>query len=83
MDMGPSIRKRCREVRKKLVPANALKVGAQIRAQGPDGRESFPRVVEIKNDRVVLDFNHPLAGKTLYFDVKVLDIQPGDTQKKN
>jgi FKBP-type peptidyl-prolyl cis-trans isomerase SlyD len=30
----------------------------------------------VKDDTVVLDFNHPLAGKTLKFDVKVIDIQP-------
>jgi FKBP-type peptidyl-prolyl cis-trans isomerase SlyD len=32
-------------------------------------------VTEIKDDTVILDFNHPLAGKTLHFDVKVLEIQ--------
>jgi FKBP-type peptidyl-prolyl cis-trans isomerase SlyD len=35
----------------------------------------YPRVAEIKDDTVVLDFNHPLAGKTLHFDVKILDVQ--------
>ena len=29
----------------------------------------------MKDATVVLDFNHPLAGKTLYFEIKVLDIQ--------
>jgi len=32
-------------------------------------------VVEIKEDTVLLDYNHPLAGKTLFFDVKILDVQ--------
>jgi FKBP-type peptidyl-prolyl cis-trans isomerase SlyD len=32
-------------------------------------------VTEIKDETVVLDFNHPLAGKTLHFAVKVLDIK--------
>ena len=35
---------------------------------------------EIKEKTVVLDLNHPMAGKTLVFDVKVLDIQPAAAQ---
>jgi FKBP-type peptidyl-prolyl cis-trans isomerase 2 len=34
------------------------------------------RVHEIKEKTVVVDLNHPMAGKTLVFDVKVVDIQP-------
>ena len=45
--------------------------------RGPDGRVLYPRVSEVKDETVVLDFNHPLAGKTLTFDVKVLDIKDG------
>ena len=75
--------KALQEVQKKLIPPDALKVGAQLRAQSPDGRQMFPRVVEIKNDTVVLDFNHPLAGKTLHFDVKVLEITQAQAPKKN
>lgn len=70
------------EVQKTLIPADALTVGVQLRARGPDGSQSFPRVVEVKNDSVVLDFDHPLAGKRLHFEVKVLEIKPGEAQKK-
>ena len=63
-----------REVDKKMVPADAQKVGTQLEGKTAEGRKVFPRISEVKNETVVLDFNHPLAGKTLYFDVKVLDV---------
>jgi FKBP-type peptidyl-prolyl cis-trans isomerase SlyD len=65
------------EVKKNQVPENAWKVGTQLEAKSPDGESMFPRVTEVKSETVVLDFNHPLAGKTLFFDIKVLDIRPG------
>jgi FKBP-type peptidyl-prolyl cis-trans isomerase 2 len=45
-------------------------------AKGPQGQQIPVRVHEIKEKTVVLDLNHPMAGKTLVFDVKVLDVQP-------
>jgi FKBP-type peptidyl-prolyl cis-trans isomerase SlyD len=63
------------EVKKELVPQEDLKVGAELQGRDSVGRVIRARVSEIKDDTVVLDLNHPLAGKTLYFDVKVLDIK--------
>jgi FKBP-type peptidyl-prolyl cis-trans isomerase SlyD len=37
----------------------------------------FSIVKEIKEETMVVDFNHPLAGKTLHFDVTVLAITAG------
>jgi len=62
------------EIDKKMIPADAQKVGTQLEGKTAEGRKVFPRISEVKNETVVLDFNHPLAGKTLYFDVKVLDV---------
>ncbi len=63
------------EVKKDRIPKEALRVGAYLQGRGPKGESVIARVSEIKKDTVVLDFNHPLAGKTLYFDVKILDIK--------
>ena len=63
------------EVNKSQLPPEALHAGAQIQGTGPDGQPLHGQVKEVKDDKVVLDFNHPLAGKTLHFDVKVLDIK--------
>jgi FKBP-type peptidyl-prolyl cis-trans isomerase SlyD len=46
-----------------------------LQANSPDGRTFPVRIAEVKEDTVVLDFNHPLAGKTLYFQVKIVSIQ--------
>ena len=66
------------EVPKDRVPADAV-VGTQLAAQSATGEMRLVRVKEIKGDTVVLDLNHPLAGKTLLFDLKVLDVRaPAD-----
>jgi FKBP-type peptidyl-prolyl cis-trans isomerase SlyD len=72
---GPVNKDAFQEFPKEKIPPDGLKVGAVLMAKGPQG-ESIPvKVHEIKENTVVLDLNHPLAGKTLTFDVKVLDIQ--------
>lgn len=58
------------------IPPDARKVGTQLQGKDGQGRVVRPKVTEVKDQVVVLDFNHPLAGKTLYFDVKILDIHP-------
>jgi FKBP-type peptidyl-prolyl cis-trans isomerase SlyD len=73
---GPVNKNAFQEFPKENIPANGLKVGAVLMAKGPQGEAIPVRVHEIKEKTVVLDLNHPLAGKTLIFDVKVLDIQP-------
>ena len=61
------------EIPKNKLPLEA-KVGTQLHGKDASGREIRPIVSAIKDDTVLLDFNHPLAGKTLYFDLKVLSI---------
>ena len=61
------------EISKEKVPQEA-KVGTQLHGKDATGREIRPVVSAIKDDTVVLDFNHPLAGKTLHFDLKVVNI---------
>ncbi len=63
------------EVEPDKIPPDARKVGAVIQGRSATGQVVRGRVTEMKDATVVLDFNHPLAGKTLYFEIKVLDIQ--------
>ncbi len=64
-------------VEKNLIPENARHVGAQLLARDASGHTQRVRVHEVKDDTVVVDLNHPLAGKTLVFDVRVLKIAEG------
>jgi FKBP-type peptidyl-prolyl cis-trans isomerase SlyD len=64
------------EVPKDRLPAAALTVGTVLLARGPDGERQPVQVKEIKEQTVLLDLNHPLAGKTLLFDVKVVSVEP-------
>ena len=52
-----------------------VKVGGQLEGRGSDGREQIFNVAKIKGDTVILDGNHPLAGKALRFTVKVLGVR--------
>jgi len=72
---GPVNDKAFHEFPKEKIPAESLKVGAVLVARGPKGQSVPARVHQIKEKTVVVDMNHPMAGKTLVFDVKILAIQ--------
>lgn len=61
-----------REVPVNQIPEPARRVGAELSAEGYEGPI---RVHEVKDETVVLDFNHPLAGKALTFDIRVVSIE--------
>jgi FKBP-type peptidyl-prolyl cis-trans isomerase SlyD len=57
-------------------------VGNQYTARGPEG-EMVPFVVhDILEDVVVVDLNHPLAGKTLHFDVAVREVREATEEER-
>ena len=60
-----------------------LFVGSQIPMANAQGQRMLGVVKEIGDDTVKMDFNHPMAGKTLNFDVEVVsvrDVTPEDLQ---
>ena len=58
-----------------------LKPGMVLQANSPDGN-SFPAVIkEVKDAAVLLDFNHPLAGKQLQFKVKIVGVEAAPAGK--
>ena len=64
------------EVPREEIPADAAKVGVELVAQTPSGERRTVRVKEVKEQTVIIDLNHPLAGKTLVFAVKILGVEP-------
>lgn len=49
-------------------------VGMGLVSRTPEGQEMNLLVVEVREETVVLDGNHPLAGKDLIFDLEVVEI---------
>jgi FKBP-type peptidyl-prolyl cis-trans isomerase SlpA len=60
------------EVPKDKVP-EGVEVGQVLQTMGSMG-PSFVKVMEVKDEVVVIDANHPLAGKKLIFDLEVVTI---------
>ncbi len=52
-----------------------LQVGMQFRASSGDGEERVVTVVEIGDEQVTVDGNHPLAGQILNFEVKIVEVR--------
>ena len=53
------------------VPPEYHSVGAEAAFKSEDGQELKMKVVSIKNGEVILDGNHPFAGKTMTFIITV------------
>jgi FKBP-type peptidyl-prolyl cis-trans isomerase SlyD len=57
------------------LPEGDLEVGDELVAESPDGDEIAMTVVEVHDTTVVVDANHPLAGATLRYQVKVREVR--------
>ncbi len=52
-----------------------MEVGTEIQVRDEEGHPMHSRIVEVNDDSVKLDFNHPLAGKELHFDIKIVGLR--------
>lgn len=71
---GPVVPDAFREVEIEAIPTQFRYNGAVLGVQDPAGGVFPVRVHQIKESKAVLDFNHPLAGKNLRFDVMVVQV---------
>ena len=60
---------------KNMIPeSEKLKPGMMLMAGTPDGHQFPVRIVEILENEIKVDMNHPLAGKNLIFEIKLVAI---------
>lgn len=64
-----------REVPLEQIPEDARSEGQLLVMQDQEGNRQQIKVSEIREETALLDLNHPLAGKTLRFDVRIVDVQ--------
>ena len=62
------------EVPREMIPPDAQSAGERLVARGPDGTTRVVRIKEVREGTVLLDLNHPFAGMTLHFAVRVIGI---------
>ncbi len=72
-DINPQM---IQEVPKEQIPPEA-KEGMMLLMTLPAGQQMPVKITEIGEKTAKLDMNHPLAGKTLHFKLKLVDVQEG------
>jgi len=60
--------------------ADELEVGMRFHASSDHG-ETLVTITEVTDDEVTVDGNHPLAGETLHFEVKIVDVRDASAEE--
>lgn len=72
---GPVMDELKQEVKKQELPDELNpEVGMELVSQQPDGRQIPVKIVDVTDQTVTVDANHPLAGKDLTFEIEILEI---------
>ncbi len=72
---GPHHSERVIQVDRGDMPAElSLEIGSQLQGNGPGGRQATFTVTALTDSQVTLDGNHPLAGKDLTFEIKLVSV---------
>ncbi len=62
--------------RRDFIDAGEPEIGAIMLFTAMDGSEMPGVIREVNGDSITVDFNHPLAGQNVHFDIEVLEIDP-------
>ncbi|MCP4581673.1 MAG: peptidylprolyl isomerase [candidate division Zixibacteria bacterium] len=72
---GPTREDMIVEIKKEQIPKDIeATVGSKLQIQQPDGQAIPVTIVGATDDTVTIDANHPLAGKTLVFEIELVEI---------
>jgi peptidylprolyl isomerase len=78
---GPYHEEMTATIDRSIIPADLdIEVGVVIKVKHEDGHESDAFVTAIDGDKIQIDGNHPLAGKTLTMEIRVVDVTPGEPE---
>ena len=79
---GPVDKKAINEIPLSEFPKTVKpEVGLELEMKDEQGQGSYARVISVGEETAELDFNHPLAGKQLNFDVKIVDLRPATAEE--
>jgi FKBP-type peptidyl-prolyl cis-trans isomerase SlyD len=70
-----------RNVPLRKLPDGKIEPGMRLRVQTPDGY-LLALVTAVRGDYATLDANHPLAGMTLHFEVKVVEVRDATDEER-
>jgi FKBP-type peptidyl-prolyl cis-trans isomerase SlpA len=72
---GPRQAALIRRVARASLPANAdLEINARAEISSPSGQTLSGIIREMDNETVLIDFNHPLAGKSIRFEAEIIGV---------
>jgi FKBP-type peptidyl-prolyl cis-trans isomerase SlyD len=63
------------------IDSEMLQVGNYLPMADNEGHHMQAKVVEIGDEQVTMDFNHPLAGMVMHFEGKIQDVRPATTEE--
>ena len=73
-----------RTIKKSEFPEDIeLDKGMGFIAKSPQGKDVQFFIKEIEGENITVDFNHPLAGKTLHFDLELLNLRDATAEELN
>lgn len=61
--------------RSELPPGLPLLPGVILEARDATGNPAKGKILKVDEDQIIIDYNHPFAGKTLEFEIEVIDIR--------